>query len=611
MNATLTMVPVDDIVFDSSQPRKFFDQKALDELTESVKQMGILQPIMVEPGASISDSKGKNRKGYVIICGERRYRAAYAAELKEVPVVIREGLSRSEILEIQITENLQRKDVNPMEEGIAFDQLNVTWSIEEIALRVGKSATYVAQRISLTNLTEDWQQLVYKGTITLTDAYKLARMSKESQDEIFEECVLENGEVKEYVFENMIDPSDNDLAKATFDTSDADLHPDMGSCIGCRFNSASQPLLFEDLQTKQVCLNSNCFTIKTARAYQKTLAEVLKDPGVAIVSQSYRLDKEEKAKIKGIEEMGASVLTYNEFEQIRPPYPLEPFEEWFEDHREFDYDEMDEKEQKKEREKCERDYVSEEWDYKKELDEYNEQIKSATKAFVISGSDEGEIIYIKPKKGKSIAAAVAEGDPVALEVAAIDEQILVIKLKEQRNEELDREKVLKALVEMLANEDGSFLTSKTPLAGFESQALVLAMAMNYKVKSFLEDLLGKAFDYYEHLTLWNAICEYKHIDQLLGMVARRFILATLQDSNHTDRKRYGKAAALYAVACELSPLTVETTEIDQAKKADKRKSTLAARIEALEAKKIQLQEEKARAENEAAGKKAQAKNKKK
>ena len=610
MNATLRMVPVDDIVFDSSQPRKFFDQKALDELTESVKQMGILQPIMVEPGAVITDAKGKNRKGYTIICGERRYRAAYAAELKEVPVVIREGLSRSEILEIQITENLQRKDVNPMEEGIAFDRLNNTWSIEEIALRVGKSATYVAQRISLTNLTEDWQQLVYKGTITLTDAYKLARMSKESQDEIFEECVNEDGKIKEWQFENMVDPEDQDLSKATFDITDADLNPDMGSCNGCRFNSASQPLLFEDLQTKQVCLNSNCFTIKTARAYQKTLEEVLKDPGVAIVCESHHLDKEEKAKIKMVEDMGASVLMRDNYEVLYKPSTMGPFEEFLEENKDSDWDEMTEAAQAKEVEKLKREYEVELQDDEKRMAEYNKEIETATKAFVLVGYREGSFVYIKPKKGKSIAAAVAKGDPVALEVATIDEQIMDIKAKEERNEELDREKVMKALAEGLADPEGIFFTTKTILGSSEKYALVMAMGQNYTVKSFLEEITGKSFGYNDDMLMFKAIKEFNNIDQLLAKVTRRFIFATLWNANYgVDPQRFGKPAALYAIAD--SYLSVKTIESEQAKKADKRKSAVKYRIEALEAKKEQLQEEKTRAENEAAGKKAQPKSKKK
>ncbi len=99
-NATLTTLAMDEIVFDSSQPRKFFDESALKELTESVKQNGILQPIMVRPGATIRRN-GSDDQAYVIVCGERRYRAAFEAGLEEIPVVIR-NLDDAGALVIQV-----------------------------------------------------------------------------------------------------------------------------------------------------------------------------------------------------------------------------------------------------------------------------------------------------------------------------------------------------------------------------------------------------------------------------------------------------------------------------------------------------------------------------
>ncbi len=183
MNATLTVLPLENIFLDDKQPRKFFDQKAMDELIESVKQQGILQPIMVRPyGTTLLPKEKSGPTTYRIVCGERRYRASEAAGLTEIPCVVRD-ISDDEVLEIQIVENLQRKDVNPMEEAIAFKRLQDRWELGEIAHRVGKNPQYVAQRISLTNLVDGWQQIMFEGKITLTVAYKLARMAPKVQEQ--------------------------------------------------------------------------------------------------------------------------------------------------------------------------------------------------------------------------------------------------------------------------------------------------------------------------------------------------------------------------------------------------------------------------------------------
>jgi ParB family chromosome partitioning protein len=100
---------LDDIHPDPNQPRKYYDALAMEELTQSVKEKGVLQPVLIRP----------NGNGYILVCGERRYRASKEAGLTDIPAVIRQ-LTDDEALELQIIENLQRKDVNPMEEGTAF-----------------------------------------------------------------------------------------------------------------------------------------------------------------------------------------------------------------------------------------------------------------------------------------------------------------------------------------------------------------------------------------------------------------------------------------------------------------------------------------------------------
>ena len=140
-----------------TQPRKVFDEDALQELAESIKRHGILQPLLVTPVG----------KHYEIVAGERRWRAAKLAGLKEVPVIIRK-YDRGQITEIALIENIQREDLNPMEEAQAYQQLIDEFGLkqEELAQRVAKSRAAIANHLRLLKLVPEVQELVRTGQLT-------------------------------------------------------------------------------------------------------------------------------------------------------------------------------------------------------------------------------------------------------------------------------------------------------------------------------------------------------------------------------------------------------------------------------------------------------------
>ena len=145
------MVEIHRIEPNREQPRKNFDEDSLLELADSIKQFGILQPLIVQ-----------NRNDYYeIIAGERRWRAAKLAKLKEVPVIIKH-FTDQEIVEISLIENIQREDLNPIEEAIAFKRLMNEFHLkqDEIAERVSKSRTAVTNSMRLLKLTDNVQQMV-------------------------------------------------------------------------------------------------------------------------------------------------------------------------------------------------------------------------------------------------------------------------------------------------------------------------------------------------------------------------------------------------------------------------------------------------------------------
>ena len=133
------------------QPRKIFDEEALNELTESIKEHGILQPIILR----------KKGKSFEIVVGERRFRASKVAGLKEIPAVVRE-LTDQQMMEIAILENLQREDLTPIEEAEAYQNLmeNLNLTQEQLAFRLGKSRPHIANHIRLLSLPEVVEKLI-------------------------------------------------------------------------------------------------------------------------------------------------------------------------------------------------------------------------------------------------------------------------------------------------------------------------------------------------------------------------------------------------------------------------------------------------------------------
>lgn len=171
------------------QPRKNFDEDALQELADSIKQFGLLQPILVQDRQSY----------YEIIAGERRWRAAKLAGLKEVPVIIK-SFTEQEIVEISLIENIQREDLNPIEEALAYKRLLTEFSLtqDEVAERVSKSRTTVTNSMRLLKLDERVQQMIIDDMITTGHARALISIEdKNIQYELAQKIFDEKLNVRE------------------------------------------------------------------------------------------------------------------------------------------------------------------------------------------------------------------------------------------------------------------------------------------------------------------------------------------------------------------------------------------------------------------------------
>lgn len=164
------------------QPRKNFDEDALLELSESIKQFGILQPLLVQ------DKKDY----YEIIAGERRWRAAKLAKMKEVPAIVK-NLTDQEIVEISLIENIQREDLNPIEEAIAYKRLLTEFNLkqDEVAERVSKSRTAVTNSMRLLKLSDEVQQMLIDDMITTGHARALLGIEEKDKQYVLAQKIFD------------------------------------------------------------------------------------------------------------------------------------------------------------------------------------------------------------------------------------------------------------------------------------------------------------------------------------------------------------------------------------------------------------------------------------
>lgn len=154
------------------QPRKEFDQTGLEELANSIKENGVFQPVLVRKSVS----------GYELVAGERRLRATKLAGVKEIPVIIKD-FNDKEMMEISLLENIQRKDLTPIEEALAYDQMikKLSYTQDQLAKRLGKSRANITNMLRLLSLPNEVQNLVSKGKLSYGQARTLLSLEKEEQ----------------------------------------------------------------------------------------------------------------------------------------------------------------------------------------------------------------------------------------------------------------------------------------------------------------------------------------------------------------------------------------------------------------------------------------------
>jgi ParB/RepB/Spo0J family partition protein len=266
--------------------RKHFDAAKMEELTNNVRVQGVIVPIIARPVGT----------GFEIVAGERRYRAAKAAELETIPAIVRE-LSDAEALELQVIENNQRVDVHPLEEAEGYEALmacarpgGAPYTVDEVAAKVGKSKAYVYGRLKLLALTEAGRRAFYEEKIPASTALLVARIPVKALQEKCLAEILDNEswdggmsfrEAKEHVERRYM----LRLKEAPFKIADESLAPKAGACTSCPKRTGNAPELFADIASADVCTDPDCFESKV-KAHTKALIEKAKASGKPVISGS-------------------------------------------------------------------------------------------------------------------------------------------------------------------------------------------------------------------------------------------------------------------------------------------------------------------------------------
>ena len=285
-SSAFQFIAVDQIHESTTNPRQTFKLCKLEELAESIRQHGLIQPITVRPNAN----------GFEIVAGARRFRAAQLAELFSLPARIVE-LTNAQAMEWQLVENSQRVDVHPYEEAQGFQRLLdfPGYDVTALVEKSGKSAAHIYARLSLLQLIPAVAEAFVQERITASHANLIARLPQEHQQTAYDNCWRKDWSDKEahllpakhlsaWIQANLY----LNLAESPFDREDALLKPEAGACVTCPRRSGHNTSLFHDVQGDQ-CLDAPCYQAKVTAHIDRQLAA---RPELVTIETAWRAPKE-------------------------------------------------------------------------------------------------------------------------------------------------------------------------------------------------------------------------------------------------------------------------------------------------------------------------------
>jgi ParB/RepB/Spo0J family partition protein len=276
---SMAELPMLAVVASRTNPRKHFDAGFIKGLAESIRMHGLAQPILVRPlpGSRMAETYTDRRADvprptHEIIAGEQRFRAAQIAGMRKIPALIRH-LDDDAVLQLQLVENLKRRDLHPMEEAEGYAQLRerLAMSVETIARRIEKSEDYVYNALKLLDLEPEAQEAFYAGELDRSVAELVAKRPPNLQIQLLREVTAKDGNGDRMSFRKartLVETKYSlKLADAPFNVADPMLVPAAGACGPCPKRSGSQPLLFNEISGKDQCTDTECFATKKEAHY--------------------------------------------------------------------------------------------------------------------------------------------------------------------------------------------------------------------------------------------------------------------------------------------------------------------------------------------------------
>ncbi|MCZ2611932.1 ParB/RepB/Spo0J family partition protein [Bacteroides fragilis] len=321
----ITMVALANIQPSSYNPRKHFDETSLAELAESIRRQGVLQPIGVRPLADIDRME--------IVFGERRYRAALMAELAEIPAVILH-VSDETAAEMAVTENLQRKDVTPIEEANAYQKLMESgrYDVQSLAVQFGKNENYIRTRLKFVSLIPEIAELLEKDEITISVASEICRYGTDIQKEVYYRHLEDSDSM---LYDSWRGLKAADVAKFIERDFTTDLNHyafDKTLCASCPHNTNNMMLFCEGGCGN--CANRSCLAeMNASYLVEKAVQFVEQYPSVSLCYQDFNNNM---VAVERLTAMGYEVEHLNTYATAYPETPVAPEKEEYDTTEEYE-----------------------------------------------------------------------------------------------------------------------------------------------------------------------------------------------------------------------------------------------------------------------------------
>lgn len=409
----ITMVAISAIRPNGFNPRKHFDETSLNELADSIRQQGMLQPVTVRPAA--------DGNGYELVFGERRYRAATIVGMQEIPAIISD-LSDEEAEEIAITENLQRKDVTPMEEANAYQRLMESGrhDLSSLSVQFGKSEAYIRTRLKFASLIPEIATLLETDEITVSVASEICRYGEDIQREVYEQHLKEDvtysswrGQKASEIAGNIERQYTADLERYSFDKT---------LCLSCPHNTNNMSLFCEGCGK---CANRTCLAeMNASYLVDKALQVLAENPTATFGHNTYNYHLTAVERLKA---MGHEVVGDIPYGTAYPRQPEAPEKE--------DYDNEEAYEAA-----C-GDYVQEQSDYEEKCAEIHRQSENGEiSLYVRIGSNDITLCYAKKN---------SDTDSTEQPLSPVEK----LEKQDRRNKEIAVEKTIEDTKKQILNID--------------------------------------------------------------------------------------------------------------------------------------------------------------